>query len=187
MALDRVEPVRPVAEGFVLDMVSSRTFQKAEFSGTDEGNVRLRAPLTHELAETLPRCAKALAPIAERVAHMLGQAMDGKFVPVTPLTSAKARGAQAVVKARKAEATGRASRGAAKQHLGRTAPLPVYRLKGRVENIEPVLCAITGHDFYNTSPLDLKKVLDDPGQVAGNLRGYVAGRPGPCLPAGGLS
>lgn len=49
------------------------------------------------------------------------------------------------------------------------------QLRGRVENIEPVLCSITGHDFYNTSPLDLPRVLDDPGQVAGNLRGYVAG------------
>jgi type I restriction enzyme M protein len=49
------------------------------------------------------------------------------------------------------------------------------QLKGRVENIEPVLCAITGHDFYNVSPLDLRKVLNDPGQVAGNLRGYIAG------------
>jgi type I restriction enzyme M protein len=49
------------------------------------------------------------------------------------------------------------------------------RLKGRVENIEPVLCSITGHDFYNTSPLDLRKVLNDPSQVAGNLRGYIAG------------
>ena len=52
------------------------------------------------------------------------------------------------------------------------------QLKGRVENVEPLLCAITGHDFYNTSPLDLRKVLDDPGQVAGNLRGYLAGSPG---------
>jgi type I restriction enzyme M protein len=49
------------------------------------------------------------------------------------------------------------------------------QLRGRVENIEPVLRAITGHDFYNISPLDLRKVLNDPGQVAGNLRGYVAG------------
>ncbi|HTT92592.1 MAG TPA: type I restriction-modification system subunit M N-terminal domain-containing protein, partial [Acidimicrobiales bacterium] len=48
------------------------------------------------------------------------------------------------------------------------------RLKGVVENIEPVLCQITGHDFYNRSPLDLRKVLDDPSQVAGNLRGYIA-------------
>ncbi len=49
------------------------------------------------------------------------------------------------------------------------------RLKGRVENIEPVLCSITGNQFFNTSALDLLRVLDDPGQVAGNLRGYIAG------------
>ncbi len=49
------------------------------------------------------------------------------------------------------------------------------RLKGKIENIEPVLCSITGHDFYNTSPLDLLKVLNDPGQVAGSLREYIAG------------
>ena len=49
------------------------------------------------------------------------------------------------------------------------------KLKGRVENVEPVLCSITSHDFFNVSPLSLRRVLDDPGQVAGNLRAYVAG------------
>jgi len=49
------------------------------------------------------------------------------------------------------------------------------RLRGKVDNVEPVLCSITGHSFYNTSPLDLRRVLDDPGQVVGNLQGYVAG------------
>ena len=44
-----------------------------------------------------------------------------------------------------------------------------------IDNVEPVLCNITGHSFYNTSPLDLRKVLDDPTQVVGNLQGYVAG------------
>lgn len=50
------------------------------------------------------------------------------------------------------------------------------RLKASgIDNIEPVLCDITGHSFYNTSPLDLRKVLDDPTQVVGNLQGYIAG------------
>ena len=48
------------------------------------------------------------------------------------------------------------------------------KLKGKVENIDPVLCAVTGTEFYNTSKLDLLKVLSDPGQVAGNLREYIA-------------
>ena len=54
MALDIMEPVRPEVEGFVLDMLSARTSGKAEFVETDEGHVKLRAPLTHELAETMP-------------------------------------------------------------------------------------------------------------------------------------
>lgn len=48
-------------------------------------------------------------------------------------------------------------------------------LRGRVENIEPVLCAVSREQFFNTSPLDFRRLLDDPGQVAGNLRAYIAG------------
>ena len=48
-------------------------------------------------------------------------------------------------------------------------------LRGQVENVEPVLCAVAGQRFYNTSALDLPRLLDDPAQVAGNLRAYIAG------------
>jgi type I restriction enzyme M protein len=48
-------------------------------------------------------------------------------------------------------------------------------LKGRVENVEPVLRAVAGEQFYNTSPLDFRRLLDDPPNVAGNLRSYIAG------------
>ena len=49
------------------------------------------------------------------------------------------------------------------------------QLKGRVENIEPVLEGVAGEQFYNTRPLDFTRLLDDPGQIAGNLRAYIAG------------
>jgi type I restriction enzyme M protein len=49
------------------------------------------------------------------------------------------------------------------------------KLKGRVENVEPVLQAVSREQFYNTSPLDFRRLLDDPGQIAGNLRAYIAG------------
>ena len=50
------------------------------------------------------------------------------------------------------------------------------RLKGRVENVEPVLREVSGTGaFYNTSPLDFRRLLDDPAQLAGNLRAYIAG------------
>src|SRR5947208_2152675 len=48
------------------------------------------------------------------------------------------------------------------------------KLKGQVDNVEPVLRSVSGQQFYNTSPLDFRRLLDDPGQVAGNLRSYIA-------------
>lgn len=128
----------------MLDMLEGRTFRKVEFAEAPDGHVRLRAPLTHELAETMPRWARSLAPIAEQVAIMLGHAMEGKYTPVTPLTSAKLRSAQAIVKARKTEAVGRAARDTAKQRPAAPAALPLYTCPecgGPVANARHVLCA----------------------------------------------
>ena len=38
-----------------------------------------------------------------------------------------------------------------------------------------MLESVAGQQFFNTSPLDFRRLLDDPGQIAGNLRGYIAG------------
>jgi type I restriction enzyme M protein len=48
-------------------------------------------------------------------------------------------------------------------------------LKGRVENVAPVLASVAGEQFFNTSPLDFRRLLDDPVNVAANLRAYIAG------------
>ena len=48
------------------------------------------------------------------------------------------------------------------------------KLKGRIENVEPVLENVAGQRFYNASRLDFRKLLDDPGQITGNLRAYIA-------------
>ncbi|MFN8232214.1 MAG: class I SAM-dependent DNA methyltransferase [Actinomycetota bacterium] len=48
-------------------------------------------------------------------------------------------------------------------------------LKGKVENVEPVLRAVAGQQFYNTSPLNFRRLLDDPNHIADNLRAYVGG------------
>ena len=85
------------------------------------------APLTHELAETMPVWARSLAPWAEKVAHILGRAMDGKYQPATPLTSSRTRAAQAVVKARKVEASQRATRSTPRQRpAAEPAVLPLW-------------------------------------------------------------
>jgi type I restriction enzyme M protein len=49
------------------------------------------------------------------------------------------------------------------------------QLQGRLSNVGPVLTGITGVQFWNTSELDLRKVLDDPPNVADQLRQYVTG------------
>ena len=38
-----------------------------------------------------------------------------------------------------------------------------------------MLESVAGEQFYNTSPLDFRRLLDDPANVAGNLRSYIAG------------
>jgi len=48
-------------------------------------------------------------------------------------------------------------------------------LKGTIDNLDPVLCAVSGEQFYNTSPLTFTRLLDDPATLADNLRGYIAG------------
>ena len=49
------------------------------------------------------------------------------------------------------------------------------QLKDQIDNIDPVLEAVTKEQFFNTSKMDFKRLLDDPGQIAGNLRAYIAG------------
>jgi type I restriction enzyme M protein len=49
------------------------------------------------------------------------------------------------------------------------------QLRGRLETMDPVLNRITGVQVNNTSELDLRRVLDDPPNVADQLRQYVAG------------
>jgi type I restriction enzyme M protein len=47
--------------------------------------------------------------------------------------------------------------------------------KRGIENIDPVLESVAGQQFFNTSPLTLSRVLDDPNNVAANLQAYIAG------------
>ena len=48
-------------------------------------------------------------------------------------------------------------------------------LKGKIENVEPVLRAISGQQFYNVSPLTFVKLLDDPGGIDDSLKLYIGG------------
>src|SRR5215213_8555774 len=45
------------------------------------------------------------------------------------------------------------------------------KMAGKVDNLDPILEKASGEQFYNTSKLDLRKLLDDPGNIGDNLRG----------------
>jgi hypothetical protein len=103
MALDLMEPVRPLVESWTLDFLSRRSFKKADFVETSDGHVRLLAPLTHELAGSMSQWRKEIAPWAEEASHLFGQAVKGKYQPVTPLTGENHVRAQREVKKRKTQ------------------------------------------------------------------------------------
>ena len=67
-AADLMEPVRPDVDAYVLRFLDERTFLKADFFETRDGNCRLLPPLTAALAESAPQWAKLLGPVAERTA-----------------------------------------------------------------------------------------------------------------------
>ena len=46
-------------------------------------------------------------------------------------------------------------------------------LEGKISELETILNKESGHTFYNTSPLSLTKILQDPDKVASNLNAYI--------------
>lgn len=52
--------------------------------------------------------------------------------------------------------------------------LKAQSLTGKIDNPEPVLRKVSKHSFYNTSPLDLGKMLQDPANVSKNLLTYLS-------------
>jgi type I restriction enzyme M protein len=47
------------------------------------------------------------------------------------------------------------------------------RFAGKVENVDPFLSQAAGEQFYNTSPLSMTRLLDDPPNIADILRSYL--------------
>jgi len=71
LALDLMEAVRPRVDAYVLDLLRTHTFAARDFFETRQGVCRVLPPLTHQLAETAPAWAQAVAPLAEAVAQSL--------------------------------------------------------------------------------------------------------------------
>jgi hypothetical protein len=86
LALDLIEVLRPAVDSFVLDLAASHVFRRSDFIELDDGHCRVLPPLTHRLAETLPRWQQTVGPWAEHVAHVLAEVSPRPIRKATPLT-----------------------------------------------------------------------------------------------------
>jgi len=94
LALDLLEPLRPVAEQHVLQLLTARFFTTDDFHETAQGSCRLLPPLTHLVAQALPEFAVAVAPLAEGIAHALAHSSPGPVRLRTPLSRSNYTAAQ---------------------------------------------------------------------------------------------
>ena len=78
LALDVMEPVRANVDAFLLDLLEDRVFEARNFAELPNGICRIAAPLTHELALTLPHWRECLRPIAAKLAQTFRGALAGK-------------------------------------------------------------------------------------------------------------
>lgn len=75
LALDAMEPVRADVDAFLLDLLEDRVFTARDFAELPNGICRIAAPLTHELALTLPHWRECLRPIAANLAQTFREAL----------------------------------------------------------------------------------------------------------------
>lgn len=88
--LDLMEVARDAVEATVLELLGNRTLRKADFAEGPTGEVRVRAPLSHEVIGVLvPLVAGRVGPSAENVAKMLGKLANTSIVPVLTGTREK--------------------------------------------------------------------------------------------------
>ncbi len=94
LALDLVEPLRPIVDRHVIRLLQVRHLRATDFHETADGTCRLLPPLTHELAGHLPIYAREVARHAEAVVHALAHSAPGRIELRSPLSRDNTRAAQ---------------------------------------------------------------------------------------------
>ena len=79
-ALDVMEPVRPNVDAFLLDLLEDRVFTSRDFVELSNGVCRVAAPLSHELALTLPHWRECLRPIVADLAQTFREALTARTI-----------------------------------------------------------------------------------------------------------
>jgi hypothetical protein len=88
--VDLIEPVRPLVDAWLLDLLAQHSFRRSDFYEREDGRVSVLAPLSHELTE-MPRWAAELAPWAERAATVFADASPYPVPVPTRLTQRNRR------------------------------------------------------------------------------------------------
>jgi len=78
LALDACEGVRGDVDAFLLDLLGNREFTARDFGELPNGICRIAAPLTHELALTLPHWRECLRPMAASLARAFRESLVNK-------------------------------------------------------------------------------------------------------------
>jgi CRISPR-associated endonuclease Cas1 len=87
LALDASEGVRGDVDAFLLDLLEDREFTVRDFGELANGICRIAAPLTHELALTLPHRRECLRPIAGSLAQAFRESLVNKGAPPRTLSA----------------------------------------------------------------------------------------------------
>ena len=141
LALDAMEPVRADVDAFLLDLLEDRVFKARDFGELPNGICRIAAPLTHELALTLPHWRECLRPIAASLAQTFRDGLvHGAAAP-------RARSANARATRRTKPAPHKSPLLAALRSAAQ--PRPYSTRKWRTPTIEarpssPIACAMCG-------------------------------------------
>jgi CRISPR-associated endonuclease Cas1 len=71
LALDLMEPVRPLVDRLIVEILAKRVFTATDFFETRQGNCRLMPSVTTALAELIPQLGSWVGPVVEEVAQRL--------------------------------------------------------------------------------------------------------------------
>jgi CRISPR-associated endonuclease Cas1 len=86
LPLDLMEPVRPIVDAWVIDLLEQQVFRRSDFHERSDGVVSVLAPTTHQLSETMAMWATALAPWAEQATRVFAETSPYDVAVPTRLT-----------------------------------------------------------------------------------------------------
>jgi len=99
LACDLMEPIRPQVDTYLLDWITREPLRREWFFEERDGNCRLMGSFAVRLSETARTWGRAVAPIAEWIAHELWstvQKPNRRRLPATRLTQSYKREAKGI-------------------------------------------------------------------------------------------